>query len=346
MMNLTNGAIFVQTNDAEVNAIEAFARDAGGRLTRAGSFPTGGKGNGTPHLPSQGSVVATDDGSRLLVANAGSDTVSVFDVANGVALVATTPSGGASPVSIAVHEDLVYVLNRGGDGPGSLSGFRLVPTGLDAIEGASAALSSEKADGAQVSFAPSGTVLVVTERGTDRISTYAVEADGTLDGPHAHASSGATPYGFDFAGGDVLVVTEAFGGAAGAAAASSYGIDGARGLERLSASVPNTRSEVCWAAVTKDGRVAYVTNFGDNTISSYLVGEEGELSLLEAVAAVTRAGAKGIRDEALTADGRFLYAIDADAGEIYGWSVAADGRLAPIGSANGLPLTIAGLAAV
>ncbi|HYX77413.1 MAG TPA: beta-propeller fold lactonase family protein, partial [Gaiellaceae bacterium] len=152
-----------------------------------------------------------------------------------------------------------------------------------------------------------------------------------------------TPYGFDFAGGAV-VVTEAFGGEIGAAAASSYSLHGGR-LVPVSASVADTRSEVCWAAVSKDGRFLYVTNFGDGTISSYAIGADGSLELLEAVAASTNPGEKGVRDEAITGDGRFLYALDADAHRIYGWAVAADGRLEPVGDADGLPETVAGLAA-
>jgi hypothetical protein len=74
-------------------------------------------------------------------------------------------------------------------------------------------------------------------------------------------SSRVTPYGFDFRADGILVVTEAFGGQVGAAAASSYRLNGA--MAPVSASVQNTRSEVCWAAVSKDGQFAYVTNFGD-----------------------------------------------------------------------------------
>jgi 6-phosphogluconolactonase len=116
-------------------------------------------------------------------------------------------------------------------------------------------------------------------------------------------------------------------------------------LSPVSGSVGDTRSEVCWAAVTKDGRFAYVTNFGDGTISSYEIGHEGALQLRSAVAGSTRLGEKGIRDEAITRDGRYLYAIDADAQKVFGWTVAGDGELAPIGAFDGVPATVAGLAA-
>ena len=97
--------------------------------------------------------------------------------------------------------------------------------------------------------------------------------------------------------------------------------------------------------MTRDGRYAFVTNFGDGTISSYRVADGGALELLEPVAASTRMGEKGIRDEALTPDGSFLYAIDADAQRVFGWTVGADGALSPAAEIAGVPDTVAGLAA-
>jgi 6-phosphogluconolactonase len=328
--------IYVQTNDAERNEVVAFDRATDGKLTAIGHFDTGGRGSGTPHLASQSSVVV--DGNRVLVTNAGSDELSVFRVtADGLELESRAPSGGSHPTSVAAHGGLAYVLNNGSPG---IAGFSL--DSLESLEGSQRMLAAD-ADPAQIAFSPDGRMLIVTERGTNSISTFEVDERGLAEGPQTIAASGATPYGFDFAAGS-LVVTEAFGGEAGAAAASSYSFGGER-LEPVSASVANTRSEVCWAAVTPDGRFVYVTNFGDGTISSYRIGDDGSLELLEPVAASTNMGQKGVRDEAITGDGRFLYALDADARRIYGWSLAEDGSLSPVGDADGLPETVAGLAA-
>ena len=49
--------------------------------------------------------------------------------------------------------------------------------------------------------------------------------------------------------------------------------------------------------------------------------------------------------EDLSDDGSFLYAIDAEKGRIVGWSVGSMGELSSIGSWEGLPVTVAGLAA-
>jgi 6-phosphogluconolactonase len=326
-----NGFVYVQTNDAEHNEVVVFGRKADGALARLSGYPTGGKGSGEPHLPSQSSVVL--DGDRLFVTNAGSDDVTQFAVeGEGLRLVDRVPSGGSTPRSVAVRGDWVYVLNTGGEP----SVTRL---------GASPFALPEGSDPAQVAFTPDGRTLLVTDRAADSIHAFAVEDDGALGARVTHRSSGATPYGFDVTAAGVLVVTEAAGAQVGKASASSYRLESPAQLEPVSGAVGNTRSEVCWAVVSNDGRVAFVTNFGDGTISTYAIGDDGSIELREAVAATTVEGAPGIRDEALSSDGQFLYALHADTGRVFGWKVGAEGALAAIDSANGLPLTAAGLAA-
>ena len=113
----------------------------------------------------------------------------------------------------------------------------------------------------------------------------------------------------------------------------------------LSGSVGDTRSEVCWVALTNDDRFAYVTNFGDGTVSCYEITADGSLKLHDPVAGSTGQGSKGLRDEAISGDGRYLYAIDADAQKLFGWAVGQDGHLTPTGELGGVPGTVAGLAA-
>ncbi len=333
--------VYTQSNDADRNEAIAFRSNEDGTLSPLGHYVTGGRGSGKPHLASQSSVAVADDGTRLFVTNAGSDQLSVFSIgADGLELEGCLPSGGESPTSVAVHGELAYVLNAGATP--NISGFTIEAGGIAPLELSTRPLSADSADPAQIAFSPEGKTLVVTERGTNSISTYAVGADGLAEGPTTIASSGATPYGFDFAGG-TLVVTEAFGGEVGAAAASSYRLDDSE-LQPVSGSVRNTRSEVCWAVVSKDGRFVYVTNFGDGTISRYVTAADGSLELDDPVAATTVEGVKGVRDEALSRDGRFLYALHADAQRVFGWALEDDGGLTPVGSFDGLPATVAGLA--
>jgi 6-phosphogluconolactonase len=97
--------------------------------------------------------------------------------------------------------------------------------------------------------------------------------------------------------------------------------------------------------VTPDGKFAFTTNFADGAVSRYAVAADGSLSLDDATAGIAVDGMTGLRDEDLTSDGQFLYVIDADGGRIHGWSVAVGGALEPVGSWEGLPATVAGLAA-
>src|ERR687893_3006749 len=310
------GAVYVQTNAAP-NEVIAFRRADDGSLDRIGSVATGGEGDGTPHLQSQGSVTLTGDGQYLLVTNAASDDLSVFSLAaDGSIEIRERVHTGATPRSVDERDGLVVVLNTGEH---ALASFRLHAEGIERVEGGDHALDPSHADPAQVAFSPDGTLVLITERATDSIVTYEVTAEGTLGASSEIASEGPTPYGFAFTSGGSLVVR--------------------------TSSVGNGRSEICWAVVTPDDRFAFTTNFADGAFSRYAIPSDGSLSLEDATAGISVDGIPGLRDEALSSDGRFLYAIDADGGRIYGWSVDAEGVLEPVGSWDGLPATVAGLAA-
>jgi 6-phosphogluconolactonase len=326
-------AVYVQSNEADGNRVLAYRREADGTLSELGSYATGGAGDGKPHLTSQGSVVLTGDGSHLLVTNAGSSDLSVFAVsADGLSLVEKLATG-AAPKSVAEHDGVVYVLTT--ERP-SLVGFRR-------FERIGERELDEGSDPAQVGFTPDGSALVVTDRGADAIVQFPVDGSGRLGQPQSSPSSGPTPYGFAFAG-DTLVVTEAFGAAKGKAAASSYRLSEGGALP-VSRSIGNGRSEICWAVVTADGRYAFTTNFADGAVSRYAIDTDGSIELEDATAGVAVAGQPGLRDEDLSGDGRFLYAVDADSQRVFGWAVESGGRLAQLGSWPGLPATAAGLAA-
>jgi 6-phosphogluconolactonase len=336
-------AVYVQTNDAADNEVIVFSRAEDGAVAPLERYSTGGRGTGLPHLASAGSVVLSDDGQWLLVVNAGSDELSLFAVQpDGLRLTDRVGSGGSRPTSVAVSDALIYVLNNGTP---NISGFNLTDGRLTALADSTRPLSSADADPAQISFTPGGGALIATERGSNSISSYILDQRGYAQGPTTIKSSGQTPYGFGLTKDGSLIVSEAFGGATGAAAVSSYAVSAAAELTMVSGTVGDTRSEVCWVALTKDDRFAYVTNFGDGTVSCYEITGGGSLQLHDPVAGSTGQGEKGLRDEAISGDGRYLYAIDADAQKLFGWAVGQDGHLTPTGAFNGLPDTVAGLAA-
>ena len=106
------GVIFTLGNQPGGNAVLVYDRSAGGTLTPAGSYPTGGNGTGGG-LGSQSSLVLAAHGHRLFAVNAGSNSLTEFKV-NGDRLkwVTTVPSG--------VRPGL-FVRSRSGAPPGSLA---------------------------------------------------------------------------------------------------------------------------------------------------------------------------------------------------------------------------------
>ncbi len=334
--------VYTMSNASSGNAVLAFEQ-RGDTLVPAGSFPTQGVGSGGG-LGNQGAIVLSDDGETLLAVNAGSDEVSVFRVrADGLILADKVSSGGVRPISIAVHEDWVYVLNAGGSGTGNITGFVLTSREtLKPIPGSTRPLSGPATAPAQIEFNPEGDTLVVTEKATKIIDTYTVDDDGIATGPVSQPSNGVTPFGFSFNKRGVLIVSEAFGGAPNASAVSSYALrNGA--LTLLSGSVPDFQSAVCWIVITKNGKFAYGSNTGSNNISSYRVGRDGTLTLLATVAAST--GAAPI-DMALRGNSKFLYVLNATAGSIEVFRVdRGNGQLTPVTSVSGLPAGANGLVA-
>ncbi|MFN7994612.1 MAG: beta-propeller fold lactonase family protein [Bryobacteraceae bacterium] len=333
------GLVFTMTNDASGNSVHAYVRNAGGYLSAAGHFATGGNGTGAS-LGSQGSLALSRNQQWLLVVNGGSNQLSVFRITrNGLMLTDTVDSGGTLPVSVTTAGPLAYVVNSGSD---SIAGFALSAGGkLAMIPGSIQSLSASGAGPAQIQFNPEGDTLVVTEKNTNMITVFAIGAGGAAMPGQSFPSSGMTPYGFAFAKRRQLIVSEAFGGTAGASAASSYRLRESGELMTISPSVKNTQSASCWLTTDMAGQFAFVSNTGSNTISSYTIDFDGELTLLQAAAAQT---GNAPADSALTADGRFLYVHNEDGG-INGYAVMSDGSLTPIRSVGGLPASSVGLVA-
>ena len=337
------GAVYLTSNDPAGNEILVFDRAADGSLAAADPIPTGGLGTGAG-LGNQLSMVLTADHRLLYVVNAGSDDISGFRVSGGdlEPIGAPVPSGGEQPISLTVDGDLLYVLNAGAET--NISGFRIAPDGsLTPIAGSTQPLSAAGADPAQIRFTPDGDVLVVTEKSTNTITTYVVDAAGRADAPNPQASAGLTPFGFSFNARGDLVVSEAGGTGAGASTASSYRVDRDGGLAVVTATVATTQLAACWIAIGQNGRHAYTTNTGSGTVSRLAIGTGGSLALEDAVAGVTGPGSQP-QDADFTPGGRFLYVRNAG-GSVSGFRVQADGELAPIGEFGPIPAFANGIVA-
>jgi 6-phosphogluconolactonase (cycloisomerase 2 family) len=343
-----NGAVFTMTNVVTGNAVIMFSRDSHGVLTYVGSFLTGGDGglrSGPPDpLMSSGSLMLTQDGKWLLAVNAGSSTVSVFQVKNNsLTLTDQESSGGSFPVSLTISGNEVFVLNGGTPNP-NISGFNLSNNGkITAINNSTITLPSTSAIYTQVGFDNSGKWLAVSDLSDNSILTYAVNS-GVPSGLKTLSSSGPAPFAFLFDARNNLISVQA-----GNSAVSSYSISDSGVLTPIVEAFNPTSSTACWIVEDQTDDL-FTTNPGTANISSYQdLSNSGNVGWLNASAA---SGIATI-DEGITNNGDFLYALGVktasvnSAGNVYAFKISGNGSLKMVGpfSAPGLTNSSQGLAA-
>src|SRR5436305_2221913 len=180
------GAVYVMSNKAKANSVLVYQRAADGRLTFQQEAPTKGLGTGVTQDPlmSQGALTTCSSGEVLLAVNPGSGELTAFRVTDaGLEFGSKVLSGGDFPVSVTVRNNTVYVLNQ--LGIANVSGFTVDSSAqLQPIPNSTYALAGRGlAQPAQVSFTPDGTEVLVTEKGTNLIDIFRVQADGHLTGP-------------------------------------------------------------------------------------------------------------------------------------------------------------------
>src|SRR5215472_14294479 len=335
------GAVYVLSNQSP-NSVLVYGRAANGTLSFSGSFLTGGMGAGTgvDPLGSQGSIVLGSGNRFLFAVNAGSNDVSALAVdATGLhlRLLDRESSGGTQPVSVAVNGNLVYVVN----GSGSIQGFTFDPVSghLSAIPGSSQALPGGASAGpGQIGISPDGAVLIVTEKSTNQLDTWQINAQGAaVNGTTIGSGAGTVPFGFTFIQPRVSLVTDA-----GLSALASYQVNDDATLDLITDAVPDGGKANCWVVVTKNGRYAYVTNTGSANISSYTIARDGSVSLLNTAAA---SSITLPIDSALSENSHFLFVREGATGTMAEFRVESDGSLTPIGTVGGLPNGAQGLAA-
>ena len=121
------GSVFVLSNDTAANAVLVFPRERDGRLGESTSYATGGRGTGRG-LGNQAGLIMDDDHQMLYGVDAGSDEISAFELSGGQLRFAQRVSAnGNLPISIAMFDDLLYVLNDGANS--NITGFRVARNG-------------------------------------------------------------------------------------------------------------------------------------------------------------------------------------------------------------------------
>jgi 6-phosphogluconolactonase (cycloisomerase 2 family) len=198
---------------------------------------------------------------------------------------------------------------------------------------------------AQISFVNDGTAVAITEKATNRIITYTIDAAGNPGTMHMINSASPTPFGFAVGKNGMIYVSEAAGGVANASAVSSYHISGDGSITLVDGPVHANQTAACWVVITNNGKYVYATNAGSSSLSSFAAGNDGSLSVSEAVAGMTGSGSAPI-DAALSSNSKFLYEMNSKTNTIRGFGVGHDGSLQEINTVSGLPTGTAGLAAL
>ncbi len=324
--------VFVQTDNISGNQVVAYDRTPGGTLSFAHAYDTGGlggqlAGSVVDHLASQGSLQYDPLHGAVYAVNAGSDTISVF-AARGdhLFLRQVLGSGGTFPVSIAVHGNVVYVLNALAGG--SVQGYRAAFGRLLPIPGSRRQLGLDPTASpqftntpGQVAFSPSGSQLIVTTKanGND-IEVFAVGADGRLSAsPVVNPEPGTVPFAITFDSSGHLVIANA-----GTNAVATFALH-ADGTVTPLDSVGTGQAATCW--VVRDGQLLFASNAGSANVSGYASSSAGVLTLLGQTPTDP-----GTVDAAVAPGGRDLYVQAGGTGSVDEFQVSPAGSLTDIGS--------------
>jgi 6-phosphogluconolactonase (cycloisomerase 2 family) len=315
------GNVYVNDNTTGVNTIAGFARHADATLTPlAGSpFVAGGNGTGSG-LASQGALQITPDGKFVVAVDAGSNQISVLKVESDGSLKllpgGVVSSEGSLPVSIAIHDNLVYVANAGPTGS-NYTGFTLSPSGhLSPLPGSTVSLPDGSQPG-DVSFNSTGANLIGARVGTSLIDSFSVGSNGLLTAAPTIAAQATGPFGSEFNPADPsqLFVSNAHQGPLqGSVSAFTDAADGT-----LSAVSPtpaaNGQSGTCWVDVNNTGTALFAVNTGSGTVSSYSIGPNGALTLVGNTPVSAQAGV-GAVDLRLGPAGKTLWVDESKADAI------------------------------
>ncbi|HEY7047202.1 MAG TPA: hypothetical protein VH373_08280 [Jatrophihabitantaceae bacterium] len=332
--------VFVAANDPAGNSIAVYDRHANGTLTAAGRYATGGRGgildgSVVDHLASQGALTYDRDHGLLYAVNAGSNTLTLFAVhGDRLQRLQVIGSGGTFPVSVAVHGNLIYVLNaRNG---GSIQGFLRLGDVLVRVPSWNRALGLDPnatpeftSTPGEVAFTPSGDRLIVTTKANgNQIDVFNLDRLGRpSSAPVVTPDPANVPFAVAFDRTGRIDVAEA-----GPNAVASFVLH-RDGHLTLVGRTATGQAATCWIVST--GAQVYADNAGSGTVSSFDVTPSGLASR------ATTPTNGGTIDATLTGDGHNLYVQTGATGTVDEFTVSPDGSLTAIGSVT-VPGTVGG----
>lgn len=214
---------------------------------------------------------------------------------------------------------------------------------LNAIPNSTRSLSAADAMPAQVSFVNSGRALAVTEKATNKITTFAITSSGTPGTMRSITSANTTPFGFAVGMNGNIFVSEAGMGAPAKSTLSSYMVSTDGMITLKAGPVSAEQTAACWVVMSKNGMYAYTTNTGSNNLSAFMTNAStGSITLKQAVA--VQSGAAPI-DAALSQNDNYMYVLNSMSHTITAYTVNSSGALSPIQTVGGIPAGATGMVA-
>lgn len=264
--------VYTLSNASSGNEVIAYSSTPG-NLQEIGRFATGGTGTDT-NLANQGALILNRNQNLLFATDAGSNTLAMFRVRNNgtLRLVDQVELRGEEPISVTTFANFVYVVNNGSD---DIEGYRISGNAsLEFIQGSQQSLSTIGTAPAQISFGRFGRVLIVTEKATNKITTFTINSNASVDPGNSFDSAADTPFGFSDAFSNIIVVSHATGGRTGEGAVVTYRVDRFSGEVTQSSTVVDDfdGSATCWVVPTNNRRNYFVTNTLSDDITRLRLG--------------------------------------------------------------------------
>lgn len=281
---VTNAVYIIQNPDGP-NHIAAYIQDPNtGNLSLLGQYGTGGRGSTLVHGDTSHALVS--DGTHLFTVNSGDNTITVFNILRNGALnsLGTFNSQGHRPVSLAIHKNVLYVLNQGSKEAnieGLLTAFKIESNGTLTVIQTSYAFPPKSLP-VDVLTSPRDGLISVSLHDAMKLEIFRMTPAGIELA--STARMGLPPYGGVTLPpsnpviarspilGDLFFVTLDSEKQPGVATIRSSATGKKNKIQK---STRHVLKDPCWAAVNPQGNRIWVSSFEKRILSLYTLGRTG-----------------------------------------------------------------------
>jgi 6-phosphogluconolactonase (cycloisomerase 2 family) len=360
-----DGTVYVESNSARrgANSVLAFRYSAGSlRPLDVREYPTGGSGShdlsNAGVLDAEQQIVTNADRTLLFAANAGSDTVAVFHIADDGTLTPVDgspfPSRGKAPASVGVSGDELFVANKAQDGVrdllkqrASYAAFHIEADGRLTPIGTPVKVPPRSSPTEAYVPPHTGHLMIATEE-AGPFRAFTIGADGTLtQGPNSPLRLDRRVFLPGKREGNVwpqgLVAHPAlpliYASVANIRRLVVYSYDASGRLSYVSSQVNRGTVLPCWTEINAAGTRLYTGNAGSQNISVFDIGTDPRHP--RQIQRVKLHGRGLPWNFQLDPSGRYLFMLNMRAtsdippgrgNTLHSFSIAADGRLKELAS--------------